>query len=76
MKKFYGFIYDSPVEKRAVTAYSYKSRSLVMLSCIEYSMTNIIEFTTIKINQIRRAKQPKKIPKIACNYIDKITETD
>ena len=34
------------------------------------------QFATIKINQIRRANQPKLIPNIACNDIDKITETN
>ena len=35
-----------------------------------------IQFATIKINQIRRTKQPKLIPKIDCNDIDKIIETN
>ena len=34
------------------------------------------QFATIKINTIRRAKQPKLIANIACNDIDKITETN
>tara|TARA_B100000085_G_C18359451_1_gene437695 strand:- start:201 stop:401 length:201 start_codon:yes stop_codon:yes gene_type:complete len=34
------------------------------------------QFATIKINQICRTKQPKLIAKIACNDIDKITETN